>query len=117
MVRGAGDTVKIVLPVMPLSVAEMVEVPRVAAVASPVVLIVATLVFDEAHVTEPVMFWVLLSEYVPVAVNCCVAPTWIVGVTGVTAMDCKVGAGATMMMLKALVAFCVPAPVTCTVKL
>ena len=34
-------------------------------------------------------------------------------------MDCKVGAGATMMMLKALVAFCtgVPAPVTCTVKL
>ena len=29
----------------------------------------------ELHVTEPVRFCVLLSLYVPVAVNCCVAPT------------------------------------------
>jgi hypothetical protein len=35
---------------------------------------------------------VLLSLYVPVAVNCCVRPLAIDGFAGVTAMDCSVGA-------------------------
>jgi hypothetical protein len=39
-------------------------------VARPPLAIVATLGLDEVHVTEAVMFWVLLSVYVPVAVNC-----------------------------------------------
>ena len=34
-----------------------------------------------------------LSEYVPVAVNCCVAPVRIVGFAGVTAIEESVGAG------------------------
>jgi hypothetical protein len=36
--------------------------------------IVATAVFVELHVTKLVRFCVLESLYVPVAVNCCVAP-------------------------------------------
>ena len=54
---------------------------------------VATVVVAEAQVTWLVMFWVLLSEYVPVAVNCCVPPAWIVGFAGVTAIEFSVGAG------------------------
>jgi hypothetical protein len=36
------------------------------------------------------MFCVVLSLYVPVAVNCCVYPVEIVGLAGVTAMDVSV---------------------------
>jgi hypothetical protein len=54
-----------------------------------------------------------------VAVNCCVAPTWIVGFAGVTAIEVKVGGGAEITMLKTFVAFCTgfPESVTCAVKL
>jgi hypothetical protein len=46
----------------------------VVAVAKPVVgLIVATLVLEEDQVTEVVMTLVVVSLYVPVATNCCVA--------------------------------------------
>ena len=38
------------------------------------------------------MFAVVVSEYVPVAVNCCVVPFATVGFTGVTAIDCSVAA-------------------------
>ena len=55
-------------------------------------MIVAAVVFDEAQVTEDVMFCVLLSEYVPVAVNCCVVPLGIEGLAGLTAMDTSVAA-------------------------
>jgi len=58
------------------SAASMVVEPEPTLVARPfepvVLLIVATVVTDEVHVTEVVMFCVLLSEYVPVAVNCSV---------------------------------------------
>ena len=75
MDRVGGDTVNVVLPVIPLSVAEMLVLPALTAVASPALVMVATPVFEEAQVAEPVRFWVLPSEYVPVAVNCWVAPT------------------------------------------
>ena len=75
MASVAGDTVNVVLPVIPLSVAEMLVLPALTAVASPALVMVATPVLEEAQVTELVRFWVLASEYVPVAVNCCVAPT------------------------------------------
>ena len=54
--------------------AEMVLLPALTPLASPAELMVATAVFEEVHVTWLVMFCVLLFEYVPVAVNCCVAP-------------------------------------------
>ena len=40
-----------------------------------------------------VRFWVELSEYVPVAVYCCVPALMIEAVAGVTAMDCRVTGG------------------------
>ncbi len=43
--------------------------PTAWAVTNPAALTVATLVFDEAHVTELLMFCVLPSVNVPVAVN------------------------------------------------
>ena len=67
-------------------------VPTPMPVAKPPVLMDATEGVAEAQVTLPVRFCVLLSLYVPVAVNCCVFPPKIVGFAGVTAIDCKVGA-------------------------
>jgi hypothetical protein len=46
----------------------MVADPAAWAVTSPALLIVATLVADELHVTVLVMAWVLPSLYVPRAV-------------------------------------------------
>src|SRR5262249_1776426 len=83
-------------PVLPLtapSVAEIVVLPAATAVASPVESIVAAAVFEDAHVTWLVRFCVLESEYVPVAVYGCVAPTVSVPLAGVTAIDVSVAAG------------------------
>src|ERR1700731_995204 len=70
----------------------MVVDPRPTAVASPAVLIVATLAAEELHVAVLVRFCVLASVYVPVAVNCCALPLAIDGFAGVTAIDTNVGA-------------------------
>lgn len=70
--------------------AVIVVEPAATPVASPVFEIVALLVFDELQVTEPVIFCVVLSEYVPVAVNCCVAPGAILGLAGITAIETNV---------------------------
>ena len=74
MARAGACTVRVVLPVTLPDVAETVLVPAATPVARPAVVIVARPVFEEAHVTWPVKFCVLPFEYVPVAVNCCVAP-------------------------------------------
>ena len=88
----AGRTVSVVVPVIAPLTAEIVLEPAAIAVASPVALIVATAVFEEVHVTWLVMFCVVVFEYVPVAVNCCVAPVAIDGFVGVTAIEVNVGA-------------------------
>ena len=95
--NGTVVTVSVVDPMMfvfPCAlVAEMVEVsPPVKPVARPLSVIVAATVFDETHTTEPVRSCVLLSDNVPVAVNCWVCPRTTVGLAGVTAMDISVGA-------------------------
>ena len=51
MVSGASCTVSVALPVTPLLVAEIVVLPGVSAVTSPVLLTLATEEFDEFHVT------------------------------------------------------------------
>jgi hypothetical protein len=75
-------------------VAVMVADPAARAVAWPFVpaalLMAATEVVDELQVTEAVRSWVLASEKVPVAVNCWVVPTAILGFVGVTEMDWRV---------------------------
>ena len=69
-------------------VAVICVVPAATPVANPVAVpIVANAVFDDFHVTLVVMFFVELSLYVPVAVNCCVAPAAMEGEAGVTAID------------------------------
>src|SRR5277367_2934955 len=88
----AAVTVRTVVPVSPFNVPETEEVPTPAAVARPALVIVATDGVAEAHVTLLVTFCVLLSLKVPVAVNCCVAPLVMLGLAGVTAMDCSVAA-------------------------
>ena len=55
-------------------------------------MIVATVVVAEPTSPLAVRFCVLLSLYVPVAVNCCVGPLAIDGFAGVTAIDCSVAA-------------------------
>ena len=83
-------TVKVVDPVTLPLVALMVVLPTFKADARPVVLIVAVAMLEDAHVTLLVRFCVLLSLYVPVAVNCWVSPAAMVGLAGVTAMDSSV---------------------------
>jgi hypothetical protein len=50
-------------------------------------LIVAKDPVEELHVTDSVIFCVVLSEYVPVAVNCFVVPFAMLGLVGVTAIE------------------------------
>ena len=88
----AAVTFSEVFPLIPFNAAVIVEVPTVTPVANPPDVIVATALVPDVHVTVPVMFAVVVSEYVPVAVNCCVVPFATVGFTGVTAIDCNVAA-------------------------
>src|SRR5262249_61195757 len=90
---GPATTVRLVLPVTEPSAAAIVVVPVAPAVASPPAVTVAAPVFDEFQVTWLVRFCVLASEYLPVAVNCCVPPTVTVGVAGVTAVEVSAGGG------------------------
>ncbi len=53
-------------------------------------LIVATEAFDELQVTVDVIFCVLLSENVPVAVNCSFVLSAMPGLAGVKAIDTSV---------------------------
>ena len=80
-------------------VAVIVVEPTAAEVASPLepaaLLMAATPVADEFQVTAVVRSCVVLSEYVPVAVNCLVVPLTMLGLVGVTAMDTSV-AGVTV---------------------
>ena len=85
-IRGTGVAVRVVLPEMLPWVAVMVVVPAEAAVARPVLLTVATDVSDELQVTCVVISKRVVSEYMPVALNCWVVPTRIVGSTGLTTM-------------------------------
>jgi hypothetical protein len=86
------DTVNAVESLTEPSVAVTVVVPDAMLLASPLLSIVATEVSVEAQVTEPVRSWVLLLEYVPVALNCLVCPNPMDGLAGVTEIDSSIGA-------------------------
>ena len=67
---------RVVLPWTAPCVAVITVLPEVeTALENPSELIVATPLLEELHVTEAVISWVLLFVYVPVAVNCLVAPS------------------------------------------
>jgi hypothetical protein len=84
--RGTGVAVRVVLPEILPEVAVIVIVPAEAAVAKPVLLTVATDGSDELQMTCVVISNLFASEYMPVALNCWVAPTGIVGSAGLTTM-------------------------------
>ena len=78
--------------VTPLKAAVICVVPVPTPVASPALVIVATVGVPEVHVAWLVKSSVLLSVYVPVALNCWLSPFAIDGLTGVTAIDTNVAA-------------------------
>jgi len=82
-----GVTVSPVVPVIPPEAAWIVVLPVPVPVANPPPVIVATPVLVELHTTDPVIFAVLPSLYIPVAVYCCVAPFAIDPFAGVTEID------------------------------
>lgn len=88
--------VRDVFPDTAPNVAVIVAEPTFAPVANPFVpselLMLAFELSDELHVTALVIFSVDASEYVPVAVNCRVAPFAIDGLDGVTVIDTSVAA-------------------------
>ena len=83
----APETVRVPVPVMAPDAALTLAVPSFIPVASPAALTAITPPGELVHATELVMFWVLPSEYVPVAVNCCTVPSGIAAFPKVTAMD------------------------------
>ena len=81
----ADVTVSPVDPVIPSNAADIVTGPGLTAVASPLLLMVAHVVSEDAQVTCDVRFSVELSDKVPVAVNCSVSPVGRLVLAGVTA--------------------------------
>jgi len=79
---------------MASTVAVIVVVPVATGVALPklpaVLLMVATDVADEFQVAEVVRSWVVLSEKVPVTVNCWFVPVAMLGFVGETVRDTSV---------------------------
>jgi len=81
--RMAKFTVRAVAPETLPKVAVMVVVPAATAVASPLLLVVATDGSEGVQVTCGVISRLIPSVYVPMAVNCRVTPTAILGLAGV----------------------------------
>ena len=96
MDNGTGWTVRTVEPLMPASTAEIVAVPADTQVARPAVFTVATLVIDDVQITWLVIFRLVPSEYVPVAVNCWELPNSMIEFAGLTAIEVSVGEGWTV---------------------
>jgi hypothetical protein len=83
----AGVIVNRVEPLMLFDVALMVAVPTVTLCARPLLLMGADDNVSELQVAVEVKFCVVPSVKVPVAMNCCVVPNAIDGLSGVTAID------------------------------
>src|SRR3954470_9578799 len=89
-VKVDGDViVRVVEPRTAPTTAATVVTPGAWLVARPALLMVATQAADEVHVAELLRSCVLLSAYVPVAMNCCVPARGIEGFDGVTATDSR----------------------------
>jgi len=89
LVTLAKDTVTPVLKLIEPSLAEIVVLPLPTAETRPVAVTVATPGVEELQVTMPLMFCVVLSSKVPVAVNCCKVARLIVEFAGVMAIETR----------------------------
>ncbi len=85
--RGAEVTVSVVPPETSPKVAVMIVVPAVKPLDKPLLLTVATAVLDELQVTSVVISSLGATGNSPVAVNCWVVPTSMMGLSGVTVME------------------------------
>jgi hypothetical protein len=98
----AGVAARVVLPDMLPNVAVIAVDPDATGVANPfepaALLMAATAAVDEPQVTDVVRFCVEPSEYVPVAVNCWVVPSAMLGLDGVIARETSV-AGVTVRVV------------------
>src|SRR5260370_155568 len=108
-------TVSVVEPLIVPEVALIVLDPVATVVANPALLIVATVVVPEVQVTVLVIFCVLLSVYLPVAVNCCVNPLVTDAFAGVTLIELKaiptpVNDAVCGLLLSLSVTFNIPVP-------
>ena len=93
--RAAAVTVSVaVLLFTPSSEADIWVLPTAWVVARPLVSMLATLGVVLVHLTVAVILTVELSEYLPMAVYCCVLPSEVVANSGVTAMLTLTGTGA-----------------------
>jgi len=90
--RVAGFTVSVVDPDMLPDAAVIVVDPAATEAASPEALIVTAPVLDEFQAACVVRSCVVLSENVPVTVNCRFVPLAIAGLAGVIARDTSVAA-------------------------
>lgn len=90
----ATPTVRVVepliVPEVAVEVAVIVTCPPFTGVARPVPLMLAMPLEEELQATLELMSFDVPSLYLPVAVNCCVAPKAMVDPEGVTAIDVKV---------------------------
>ena len=100
----APVTVRAAVPDLPLKAAVIVAEPAALAVARPLLATVAVVVLEELQVTCVVISRVVPSEYVPLAANCWVAPTALLAVAGVTAIEFRVAA----VTVRAAVSDCPP---------
>jgi hypothetical protein len=84
------ETVNVVEPLTEPKVAVIVLLPLATLVARPCALMVATADEDDVQSTEGVTSCTLESLKVPIAANCFVVPTAIVGFAGVTLTETSV---------------------------
>ena len=91
--RVAVVTVRVVPPETSPKVAVMIVLPAARPLAKPLLSTVATAVLEDRHVTNVVMSSVGATENFPVAVNCWVVSTSMIGFSGVTEMEvgCPIG--------------------------
>jgi hypothetical protein len=83
----AEGTVRVVFPEILCEVAEMVVLPGARAVATPLLLTVATALLDEFQLVRLLITWVVPSEYMPEALNCFVFPRGRLESAGVMDME------------------------------
>ena len=106
-VSSVAVTIKVVDPETLPDAAVIVVDPVATAAADPLepvaLLIVATPVLDELHVAAPVRSCVVLSEKVPVAVNCLDVPLAMLGLVGVIAIDTSVAGVIVIVAVLAMV--------------
>jgi len=123
--RDAGVTVRIVLPATAPRAAPMDVVPVARLCARPagaVVWMLAIDVFEDVQLTCKEISCVPPSLYVPVAVNCCLAPSGMDGFAGVTRIDWSAAGRAVRLAFAEIapelaVIVALPVPIDCAIPL